>query len=349
MYHLAGYDEGVHALWSLVLVAAACRGRDAPEPTAPRTTDAAVALDDREKELAEREAALERKLRELTAGPLADGGVADPALVRGAPFESVKLGPTVAPFGPLSPLRPAMTRKEVLAAIPTATASGKILWVPTQIEGVTAELFFDQADRFERLVYRLPISGRHTLSLAWGPPNDSNTWFGTTDDHWRAMISDVPKNGKLSLSLSTFTWFSDLIGAGPDGLADKQPLIGAELRDLHARYGTRLLDPELGGDPAELVLSGATDLCGRPTEMMLPLDVRGRVKSIVVLQCFDDHDQNRRSALATMEKQWGPGTPMRTADDVLVFAWTLPTRRIEARITRDHHGTWVWQLKIAPK
>jgi hypothetical protein len=347
VYHLAGYDEAVHAWWSLALVAAACRGRDAPERTAPRV-DAAVKLDDRERELDEREAALERKLRELTSRPLADGS-ADPALVRGAPFEDVKLGTTVAPFGPLAPLRPAMTRKEVLAAIPTATAAGEILWVPTGIEGVTAELFFDPAERFERLVYRLPISGRHTVSLAWGPPNDSNTWFGTTADHWRAMISDVPKNGKLELSISTFTRFSDLIGAGPDGLADRQPLIGAQLAELRTRYGARLLDPELGGDPAELVLSGATDLCGRPTELMLPLDLRGRVKSILVFQCFDDHDDNRRSALAAMEKQWGPGTPMRTEDDVLVFAWTLATRSIEARVTRDHHGAWVWQVKIAPK
>ena len=347
MYHPIGYDDAVHAWWSLVLVAAACRGRDTPEHR-PRTSDAALALEDRERELDEREDELERKLRELTAGPLSDGGVSDPELVRGTPFESVPLGKTVAPFGPLAPLRPTMTRDQVVAAIPSATASGTILWVPTQIEGVTAELMFDQAERLERLVYRLPISGRHTVSLAWGPPNDSNTWFGTSPDRWRAMISDVPKNGKLELSISTFTPFADLIGAGPDGLAEKQPLIGADLGDLHTRYGGRLLDPELPGDPAELVVSGATDVCGRPTEVMLQLDLRNRVKSIIVSQCFDDNDENRRAVLATLEKRWGRGTPTRTVDDVLIFAWTVATRRIDARVTRDHNGTWVWQLRIAP-
>lgn len=348
MYHPIGYDEGVHACWLLVLVAAACRGRDLPEHRGPRTSDASVALDDRERELDEREAALERKLRELTAGPLSDGGVADPALVRGAPFESVPLGKAVAPFGPLAPLRPTMTREQVIAAIPTATASGTILWVPTQIEGVTAELMFDEAERFERLVYRLPISGRHTLSLAWGPPNDSNAWFGTTAERWRGLISDVPKNGKLELTISTFTPFADLIGAGPDGLAETQPLIGADLRELHTRYGGRLLDPELPGDPAELVLSGATDVCSRPTELVLPLDGRNRVKSISVSQCFDELDESRRAVLATLEKRWGRATPTRTSDDNLVFAWTVATRRIEARVTRDHSGAWVWQLRITP-
>ncbi|MEJ7602729.1 MAG: hypothetical protein WKG01_32875, partial [Kofleriaceae bacterium] len=322
------------------------RGRDAPARITP--TSDARAVEDRARSLDEREADLERKLRELTARPLGDAGGSDPSLVPGEQLEPAMIGARAAPFGPVAALRPAMTREQVLAAVPGATPSGPTVWVPTDLEQVTAELFFDASDRFERLLYELPVSARHTLSLVWGPPSESNTWYGTAD-RWRATISDTPKNGKFELEIAAYTPFSELIGGGPDGLAEAKPLIGASLGELHDRYGGRLLDPELSGDPAELLVTGATDLCSHPTGLVLPLDARGRIRSIVISQCFDDSEANRRSALAAMEKQWGAATARRTADDLLVFAWSLPGRAIDAHVTRDQTGAGAWQVRISPR
>ena len=330
--------------WCCLLVTAACRGRDAPARLA--APGDARALDDRARD--ERDGELERRLRELTARPLGDAGTSDPALVPGRPLDPALLGKHAAPFGALAKLRPAMTREEVLAEIRGATASGPTVWVPTGLEQATAELLFDASGRFERLLYELPVSARHTLSLAWGPPSETNTWYGSPD-RWRATISDTPKRGRLELEISAFTPFAELIGGGPDGLAERRPVIGVGLDELRGRHGARLLGPELSGDPAELLLAGATDLCSHPTELVLPLDVRGRVRSILILQCFDDADPNRRAALAAMEQQWGAATARRTADDLLVFAWSPPGRAIDAHVTRGRTGAWVWQVRISPR
>jgi hypothetical protein len=46
-----------------------------------------------------------------------------------------------------------------------------------------------------------------------------------------------------------------------------------------------------------------------------------------------------------MEQQWGPAAAHRTKDDRLVFAWTLPERRIEAQQV-IHGSLWEWEIAI---
>jgi hypothetical protein len=91
----------------------------------------------------------------------------------------------------------------------------------------------------------------------------------------------------------------------------------------------------------------ATDVCSSPTELGLELDSVGTVKRVMLLQCYDDVDVNRRTALATMERAWGAGSPARTPDDRLVFTWTLPGRRIEAQQVQ-HASQWLWEVSIRP-
>ncbi|MBA3393400.1 MAG: hypothetical protein H0T89_12185 [Deltaproteobacteria bacterium] len=67
-------------------------------------------------------------------------------------------------------------------------------------------------------------------------------------------------------------------------------------------------------------------------------------------QCYDGWDVQRRAALAAMEQRWGRATPTRTADDRLVFAWTIGNRRLEAEDIHDgHDGTAAWQVTIKPR
>jgi len=310
-------------------------------PSAERPRDAAPPLDETEQDL-------QRKLRELTARPLAGG-----AIPPGIPLDRASLGERPRPFGPLAPLAPGMTRAEVRAAVPSVVADGTMLWVATGIDDTTAELSFDGVGRLAAVVYRLPLSARQTLVLAWGAPVlQTNTWFDR-ERGWRAKLDEDAVKGKVVVTMSGFTPFAALLGRGPDGLAEAVPLVGAALRELRDRLGARLAGTPAPHGFAELAMPRSTDLCGAPTELGLELDGAGVATRAILLQCYDDADVNRRAALAAMEQQWGPATPRRTKDDRLVFAWTLPARPPERPAERlieaqqvAHDGQWRWEVAI---
>jgi hypothetical protein len=279
---------------------------------------------------------LRRRLREATARPLDGTPIALDARV---------LGRAARPFGPLTAVRPRMTRAELLAAVPGAQADGTVMWVPTGIDGVTVEMSFDRGDRLGEIIYRMPLAVRPVLIEAWGPlVPQAETWFDR-ERGWRARMREDAIKREVAVVLSGFTPFADVIGRGPDGLAEPTALLGASLRELRDRFGARLVDASTTHGFVELVMPRATDICAAPTELGLELDRVGVVKRVMLMQCYDDVDVNRREALAIMERAWGPAVPARTRDDRLVFAWTLPDRRIEAHQV-PHADHWLWEITI---
>lgn len=279
---------------------------------------------------------LRRKLREASARPLDTAPLALDARV---------LGRAARPFGPLAAVRPRMTRSELLAAVPGAQVDGATLWVPTGIDGVTVEMSFDRGDRLGEITYRMPLGARPLLIEAWGPVvPQAETWFDR-EGGWRARLREDAIKREVAIALSGFTPFADVIGRGPDGLAEPLALVGSTLRELRDRFGARLIDASTTHGFVELVMPHATDVCALPTELGLELDGVGVVKRVMLMQCFDDLDVNRREALASMERAWGAATPARTRDDRLVFAWTVAEHRIEAQQVQ-HADHWVWEITI---
>ena len=319
----------------LAILLLGCGGRSedargAPDPDQPRL------LDDQELEL-------ERNLRELAARPLPSGGSA--ARDRGIPLDRSTLGTQPRPFGPLSPVRGGMTRDEVLGVLSGAMRDGDRVWMPTGIEDTTAEITFDAANRVDTITYHLPLSARRALVTAWGTPvPQTNTWLERTL-RWRVRLGEDAVRRKIELTFTPFTPFADLLGRGPDALADQTPIIGASLAELRARFSARLVE---SGAVAELSMPGATDVCSTASQLLLEL-ANHRVKRLKLSQCYDEQDVNRRAALAAMEHHWGRGVPTRTTDDRLVYAWSLPNRRIEAEQGEDRSGVWIWSVTISAK
>lgn len=253
---------------------------------------------------------LERKLRDVAARPGTGAGS-----VESVPLAQV-LGSRPAPFGPLEPARPGMTPEEILKVIPTAQAAGSLLWVPTGVAGVTAEMLFDGEGRLRELRYHIPLAERPTLVRAWGAPTTaSNAWL-EDKQRWRIELGEDAIKGKIELSMRAYTPFAVLLD--------------------HVRY--------LGDAPP--AMPTATDLCKKPTHLVP--DPAGR--GVRLYQCYDRKEAHRRDALAMMEQRWGAATPTRTADDRPVFAWTLPDALIEAQPTFDPiDDEWAWEIAIRPR
>jgi len=321
-------------LLAIVLLGCGGRSEDArgtPDP------------DQRPRLLDEKELELERNLRELAARPLPSGGSA--ARDQGIPLDRSTLGAQPRPFGPLAPVRGGMTRDEVLAALSGAMRDGDRVWMPTGIEDTTAEITFDAAGRLDTITYHLPLSARRALVTAWGTPvPQTNTWLERTL-RWRVQLGEDAVRRKIELTFTPFTPFADLLGRGPDALADRTPIIGASLAELHERFAARLVESEAG---VELLMPGATDVCSTASQLLLEL-ANNRIKRLKLWQCYDEQDVNRRAALAAMEHHWGRGVPTRTTDDRLVYAWSLPNRRIEAEQSEDRNGDWIWSVTISAK
>ncbi|MBA3397431.1 MAG: hypothetical protein H0T89_32695 [Deltaproteobacteria bacterium] len=310
-----------------------------PDPT-PRPRGARPIGEPRAEKRDERDRDLDRRLREVASRDMPD----DDTGSGGVPLASV-LGSTPGPFGPLAAIKPGMTRTELLAALPTAQRDGELIWLPTGIDGIAVELSFNRTERLAEIVYHVPLAARPLLVGAWGPPaHETNVWFDPTRG-WRARLGEDPVNGKIELAIAAYRPFADVIGRGPDGLADPAPILGAKVADVARRFP--LLD-EAGPEDAELLLS-ATDVCAEPTRLVART-ADGVVTGLELHQCYDGWDVQRRAALAAMEQRWGRATPTRTADDRLVFAWTLGTRRLEAEDTHDAHaGTAAWKVAIKPR
>jgi hypothetical protein len=306
-------------------------------------------LAQRERVIDEKERELDKRLGELATRPL-DAGASNPSASRavpaekGVPLDKRVLGAVPHPFGPLEPLKPEMTRDDIITAIPGVLRDGDKLTVPSGITGVAIELAFDAANRFATATYTLPAAtSRELLASAWGEPTTIGQagWLDKRK-RWRADLSE-PSSDTVTLTVIPLVPFSDLIGRGPDGLADKRALIGATLEQLRASFGTRLHEPDDSDEPLELELATSTDICGSSTMLGLELGAAGKVTRAHIQQCFDG-DGARRAALAAMEQRWGRATPSRTPDDRLVFSWQLPGRRIEAQT-----GEAGWELTIAPR
>jgi hypothetical protein len=330
------------------VLVAACGGRDSDDRPAPKA-DVSAKVGDRERKLDEKERELDRKLRDLSANPPSDAaaGSRDVLPEKGVPLDKHALGPLPRPFGPLAPLRVGQTRDEVLAKIPGAMRDGEIVWIPTGIEDASAEISFDAADRLDTITYHLPLAARQTLVGAWGAPvAQTNTWL-ERQGRWRVLLGEDATQSKIDLSITPYTPLADILGRGPDGLAEPKPILGATLPQLRERFGSRLVDPVDADTPAELVMPAASDVCSSATELHLET-ANGKVTRLKLLQCYDEEDVNRRAALAAMEQRWGRAIPTRTADDRLVFAWALPTRKIEAQQTQTADA-WIWEVAITPK
>jgi len=324
----------------------ACNGRDEVKPA--RVADPLDPLTERERKLDQKERELDRKLRDLSANPSSDAmvsGSRDVLPEKGVPLDKHSLGPLPRPFGPLAPLKAGMTRDEVLAKIPGAMRDAALVWIPTGIEDASAEIAFDAADRLDTITYHMPLTARPILVGAWGAPApQTNTWF-ERQSRWRVTLGEDATQSRIDLSMTPYTPLADIIGRGPDALAETKPILGTTLVQLRERFGARFVEPAEPDAPAELVMPAATDICNGSTDLLLE-HANGRVTKLKLLQCFDEEDVNRRAALAAMEQRWGRAVPTRTADDRLVFAWsTVPGRRVEAQVTQNG-DTWVWEVTI---
>ena len=223
------------------------------------------------------------------------------------PFDATVLGDKPHPFGVVSFVRANMTRDEIVARLPTADHSRRDIAVPLGIEGVTARVEIDFAGTLDVVRYRVPRDTRDRLVSAWGPPAYGNTWYDAKA-RWRADLVTFEE-----LMVGPYVPFIELIGPGPDGLAEKTTLLGLTRRELEQRFGPRFNGSE--------ILMPATNVCAYYTKLFVDF-TNDRVAKLRFEQCFDDGTR-AEAIIAAMTKQWGD--PEKTADG-LVF--TLPGRTL---------------------
>jgi len=296
----------------------------------------------REHALDEKQRELDRKLAEIATRPLdAGSGSRDVPAEKGVPLDKRVLGATPHPFGPLESVKPGMSRDDMIAAVPGVVRDGDKLSVPSGIERVGIEIAFDDTGHLATVTYTLPGGVESLLSGAWGEPNAGAVGWLDKRRRWRADLYQEAADSAV-LALTAVTPFGDLLGKGPDGLAEKRALLGATLDQLRAAFPGRVHEPR-EDDPLGLAMPIATDVCGSPTTLELELSPAGKVARAKLVQCYDT-DEARRAALAAMEQRWGRATPTRTADDRLVFGWQLPGRRLEA-----HDGEDGWEIAITAR
>lgn len=334
MYHDRCVVRHAAILLGVGLVVA-CRGNKREEAPDQELAQHERTLDEKERDL-------DRRLSELATRPLDAAGSRSVPAEKGVPLDKRLLGAAPHPFGPLEVVTPGMTRDEVIAAVPAVQRDGAKLAVPSGIEDVTIELGFDDAGRLATASYTLGAGAREVLLAAWGQPSAGDTSWLDVRRRWRADLSEQWAGTSL-LAITAITPVADIVGRGPDGLAEKRALIGATHEQLRVWFGDRLREPGDSTDALALVMPPASDVCGRATELDLELPAVGKVTRLELVQCFDG-DDGRRAALAAFEQRWGRATPARTADDRLVFAWQLPGRRLQARA-----GDAAWRVTITAK
>lgn len=272
---------------------------------------------------------------------------------RGVPLDRAVLGSLPHPFGALEVLKPQITREEILSALPNARREGDDqVTVPIGVEDLIAQIDIDYSGHLDVVRIKLPDTARELLVKAWGQPTALGTWFDRKK-RWRADLGD---DGELMIG--PFTPLAELLGKGPDGLAETKGVIGASPAELTARFGARVREIDDEGDtlaekpvvPAakrfELLLP-ATEICKFFTVAELEVTV-GHVSALHLSQCFDD-EPARRAALAALESKWGRAVPGRGADDRPVFTFGVPGRRVEVTLDEnamDHPG---WQIAITAR
>lgn len=293
---------------------------------------------------------LESMIPEAPARPLpaepAAGGSRDVPSEAGVPLDQTALGALPHPFGALEVVKAGMTRDEVLSALPNAQRDGESVRVPVGVESLMAKIDFDFTGHLDVVRITVPASARAILEKAWGKPTADGTWFDRKK-RWRADL-----DGENELMIGSFVPLAEILGRGPDGLAETQAMLGATPAELTARFGNRIKETEIDSLFAE---AGTKDY-----ELLLPVTehckynpqlhgevVNGRIAVLHFSLCSSD-EVARRAALASIESKWGRAVPVRTADDRPAFSFAVPRRRILATVDEmaDAPG---WQIAISVK
>jgi hypothetical protein len=267
---------------------------------------------------------------------------------RGVPLDRTVLGSLPHPFGALEVLKQGMTRDEVLSALPNAQRDGESVSVPVGVEDLMAAIDFDFTDHLDVVRITVPDTARELLAKAWGKPTATDTWFDRKK-RWRADL-----DGDNELMIGPFTPLAEVLGKGPDGLAETKAMIGATPAELTARFGARIKEVPVENDDGEAtgekrfeLLLPATEHCKFFTHLDGEL-AGGRIAKLHLGQCYGD-EAGRRAALASMERAWGRAVPGRSADDHPVFTFALPGRKIEMALDEEHADHPGWQLVISAK
>ncbi len=265
---------------------------------------------------------------------------------RGVPFDRTVLGSLAHPFGALEVLKPGITREEILSALPNAQRDGEsAINVPVGVEDLMATIDIDFTGHLDVVRIAVPATAKDLLIKAWGKPTANGTWFDRKK-RWRA---DLDEDNELMIG--PFTPLADLLGKGPDGLAETKALIGATPGELTERFGNRIQEVEAGeGGLATKqfdLLLPATEHCKFFTHADVEV-VNGRVAKLNLAQCYGD-EASRRASLAAFESKWGRAIPSRTVDDRPVFTFAVPGRRVEMMVDEQHELHPGWQLAITAK
>ncbi len=268
---------------------------------------------------------------------------------RGVPLDRAVLGAFAHPFGALEAVKPGSSREDILAALPNAQRDGEEhIRVPIGVEDLFAQIDIDYNGHLDVVRIKVPATARDLLTKAWGKPSAAGTWFDRKQ-HWRA---DLDEDNELMIG--PFTPLAELLGKGPDGLAETKGVIGATAEELTARFGARVR--EVDADQGALVRPGAkrfdlllptTEHCKFWTMAELELSA-GRVSALRLAQCYGD-DAGRRAALASIESKWGRAVAGRGADDRPVFTFNVPGRRVEMTLDEHHESHPGWQIVITAK
>jgi hypothetical protein len=268
---------------------------------------------------------------------------------RGVPLDQTALGSLPHPFGALEVLKPGMARDEILSALPNARRDGddKVV-VPLGVEDLMADIDIDYTGHLDVVRIKLSDPAKAVLTKAWGKPTSTGAWFDRKR-RWRADLDETNE-----LMIGTFTPLAELLGKGPDGLAETKALVGATPAELTARFGDRIHEVDVENDSGDAtgekryeLLVPATDVCKFYTHVEARLTA-GRVAKVLVAQCYDDEAQ-RRAALAAMEGRWGKAVPGRSAEDRPVFTFVLPGRKAEMTIDENDAEHPGWQIVLGAK
>ena len=266
---------------------------------------------------------------------------------RGVPLDRQVLGSLPHPFGALEVVKPGASREDILSALPNARRDGdEHVTVPVGVDDLVAHIDIDFSGHLDVVRIDVPESAQALLAQAWGKPNANGSWFDRKK-RWRADL----EGGELMIG--PFVPLAEVAGKGPDGLAEKQAILGATPAELTARFGARVREVDVENDDGEKtgekrieVLMPATDVCKYYTHAEGELS-GGRVAKLHVDQCFDDESQ-RRAALASLEKVWGRAVPARSAADLPVFSFAgVPGRKIEMTLGEVFDGQTGWTITIA--
>ncbi len=287
--------------------------------------------------------ALGCELRVEAVTDSAPTGSRDVPSEKGVPLDRAVLGSRPHPFGALQSIKPTMTREELLVALPEARRDGENITVSLGVEALTAKILIDTTEHISDIEIPMQPFPSELFEQAWGE-SEGNVWLDRTA-MWRA---DYGGNDN-ALHIFPYKRLVDVIGAGPDLLAETTPLIGTSITALREKLDGRIDDwTEEDEDGIEVtrprLLLPSTEVCHFDSLYVLRV-TDDTVTGATFTQCFDS-DTERKTAMMAMEKRWGRAMPARTADDRLVFRFSRPGRSVEMTEdpTVDPAGAWIVKI-----